>query len=404
MATRTSVNQSYQPRPIKFLFEYNKAWTTMLENDPSLRDVEVAEVTKMLACGMSLLGGKRVECENESCQHGKDIWFTCSSRACSCCGKKSTDNWIAQQVNRLPHCPWMHMTFTMPDVFWPLFLLNRHWLDKLSQLAVDNLLYAAKQKGLKIGIFCALHTFGRRLTWHPHVHASVTLGGINTYGDWKALSYCHQKVEKRWRNQLCDFLLSQYDTIEMENSEQSCRDYDEFRRFINTQRQRFWHVHFAKKTQDPKATINYLGRYLKRPPISGAKLAHYRGEASLSFRYLDHHTGKYETEQVTQLELIKRLIQHIPEKHCRMIRYFGFLANRVVGERLPTVRCALGMARHPEPVSPIRYGQMIKSFLRVDPFECILCGSRLHVAVFHAGIGRQPLVNEALSRRGEAIT
>ena len=47
---------------------------------------------------------------------------------------------------------------------------------------------------------------------------------------------------------------------------------------------------------------------------------------------------------------------------------------------------------------------MIKSFLRVDPFECILCGSRLHVAVFHAGIGRQPLVNEALSRRGEAIT
>ena len=26
-----------------------------------------------------------------------------------------------------------------------------------------------------------------------------------------------------------------------------CRDFDEFRRFINAQRQRFWHVHFAKK-------------------------------------------------------------------------------------------------------------------------------------------------------------
>ncbi|WP_198595725.1 MULTISPECIES: transposase, partial [unclassified Vibrio] len=72
--------------------------------------------------------------------------------------------------------------------------------------------------------------------------------------------------------------------------------------------------HFAKKTQHPKATINYLGRYLKRPPIAGAKLAHYRGEANLSFRYLDHHTGKYETEEVSQFELIKRLIQHIPEK------------------------------------------------------------------------------------------
>ena len=66
MAARTSVNQPYQPRPIKFLFEYNKAWTAMLENDPNLRDVEVAEVTKMLACGKLLLGGKRVVCENES--------------------------------------------------------------------------------------------------------------------------------------------------------------------------------------------------------------------------------------------------------------------------------------------------------------------------------------------------
>ncbi|WP_366942689.1 transposase, partial [uncultured Vibrio sp.] len=58
--------------------------------------------------------------------------------------------------------------------------------------------------------------------------------------------------------------------------------FDEFRRFVNTQRQRFWHVHFAQKTQHPKATINYLGRYLKRPPIAGAKLAHYRGEANQS--------------------------------------------------------------------------------------------------------------------------
>ena len=352
MAVHTSVKTPYQPRPLNFLLEYNKAWQQMLVNDPTLRDVEISEVTKTLACGKPALGGKTLHCEGDDCSHTKDIWFTCSSRACPRCGKKSTDNWIVQQVNLLPHCPWMHMTFTMPHVLWPLFLHNRALLDTLCQLAVDNLLYAAKRRGVKIGIFCALHTFGRRLTWHPHVHVSVTLGGITEHGDWKDLSFCHKKVEKRWRHRLCDFLLSQYGSLNLEGAECHCRDFNEFRRFINTQRQRFWHVHFAKKTQHPKATINYLGRYLKRPPISGAKLAHYRGEASLSFRYLDHHTGKYETEQVTQLELIKRLIQHIPEKHCRMIRYFGFLANRVVGERLPTVRSALGMARHPEPIPP----------------------------------------------------
>ena len=403
MAARTSVNQPYQPRPVNFLFEYNKIWQHLLETDASLRDVEVSEVTKMLACGKPALGGKELHCDNLDCTHSKLILFTCSSRACSRCGKKSTDNWITQQVERLPDCPWMHMTFTMPDVFWPLFLHNRALLDKLCQLAVDNLLYAANQLGLDIGIFCALHTFGRRLTWHPHVHASVTLGGMSAHGDWKGLAYCHKKVEQRWRHGLCDFLLSEYESLTLEDADISCRDYDEFRRFVNTQRQRFWHVHFAKKTLHPKATINYLGRYLKRPPISGAKLAHYRGEANLSFRYLDHHTGKYETEHVTQLELIKRLIQHIPEEGFRMIRYFGFLANRVVGEKLSKVREALGMEKPPIPPPPLRYGQMMKTFLKVDPFECILCGHRMRFVAFHAGMGRRNLVNDALSRRGEAM-
>ncbi|MGT8051751.1 IS1 family transposase, partial [Escherichia coli] len=31
------------------------------------------------------------------------------------------------------------------------------------------------------GIFCAIHTYGRRLNWHPHVHVSVTCGGLNKH-------------------------------------------------------------------------------------------------------------------------------------------------------------------------------------------------------------------------------
>lgn len=118
------------------------------------------------------------------------------------------------------------------------------------------------------------------------------------------------------------------------------RDFDEFRRFINAQRQRFWHVHFAKKTQHPRATVNY---------------------------------------------------------------YFGFLANRVVGNKLSKVREALGMESYPPRTPALRYGQMIKSFLKVDPFECILCSGRMIFTAFHAGAGRKNIINEALSRRGEGI-
>ncbi|EOO2057025.1 IS91 family transposase, partial [Escherichia coli] len=67
---------------------------------------------------------------------------------------------------------------------------------------------------------------------------------------------------------------------------------------------------------------------------------------------------------------------HIPEKFFKMVRYFGFLANRVCGEKLPQVYRALGMDK-PEAVAKVCYAQMVKQFLSRDPFECVLCGCRM---------------------------
>lgn len=118
------------------------------------------------------------------------------------------------------------------------------------------------------------------------------------------------------------------------------------------------------------------GSLSEEPPIAASRLAHYNGGASLSFRYLDHKTGETATETLTQRELVARLKQHIPEKFFKMVRYFGFLANRVCGEKLPQVYRALGMDK-PEPVAKVCYAQMVKQFLSRDPFECVLCGGRM---------------------------
>ena len=58
------------------------------------------------------------------------------------------------------------------------------------------------------------------------------------------------------------------------------------------------------------------------------------------------------------------------------VRYFGFLANRVCGEKLPQVYRALGMDK-PEAVAKVCYAQMVKQFLSRAPFECVLCGGRM---------------------------
>lgn len=132
----------------------------------------------------------------------------------------------------------------------------------------------------------------------------------------------------------------------------------------------------SKKTAGGKNTVRYQGRYLKKPPVAGSRLAHYAGGATLSFRYHDHNTGEQATETLMQREIVARLKQHIPEKFFRMVRYFGFLANRVCGERLPQVYSALGMDK-PEELVKVCYAQMSKQLLGRDPFECVLCGGRM---------------------------
>lgn len=54
-----------------------------------------------------------------------------------------------------------------------------------------------------------------------------------------------------------------------------------------------------------------------------------------------------------------------------MVRYFGFLANRVCWEKLPQVYQTQEMDK-PTPVAKACYTQMSKQFLRRDPFECVL--------------------------------
>ncbi len=61
--------------------------------------------------------------------------------------------------------------------------------------------------GLEPGIFCAIHTYGRRLNWHPHVHVSVTCGGLNKHGQWKKLSFLKDAMRSRWMWNMRQLLL-----------------------------------------------------------------------------------------------------------------------------------------------------------------------------------------------------
>lgn len=70
----------------------------------------------------------------------------------------------------------------------------------------------------------------------------------------------------------------------------------------------------------PKQIAKYIGRYLGRPVIATSRIDKYNGE-NVTFHYNRHEDEKLIVETIPALEFMERLVQHIPEKNFKMIRY-----------------------------------------------------------------------------------
>ncbi|MFB9085302.1 transposase [Erwinia tracheiphila] len=120
---------------------------------------------------------------------------------------KSAEQWIAEQQHVLPDCAWQSVTFTMPHLLWPFFSNNRPLLNDLFRCTTRAMLKWVHRQGIEVGIFCALHTDGRQLNQHPHIHVSVTRGGLDVKHD-----VCSKKaVEEIWRGAVIRLLRGSYE-------------------------------------------------------------------------------------------------------------------------------------------------------------------------------------------------
>ncbi|ENT9331025.1 transposase zinc-binding domain-containing protein [Salmonella enterica subsp. enterica serovar Thompson] len=99
----------YIPRPAKLLFTVDDGWNRYLEkHGDSISDWTRLAVERMLACGTCAMGVRRYCCASPDCTHSRFFCQSCKSKACSACGMKSTEQWIAEQQHVLPDCEWQH--------------------------------------------------------------------------------------------------------------------------------------------------------------------------------------------------------------------------------------------------------------------------------------------------------
>ena len=137
-------------------------------------------VQDITACRTPALGGHRWHCED--C--GKDVYVFhgCRNRSCPACHTAQTQTWLeARKLEVLPY-DYFHLTTTVPEGLRVFFRQRQKALYglfmRISAEAILTLCRDPKHLGATAALLAVLHTWTRRLDYHPHVHFLVTAGGL----------------------------------------------------------------------------------------------------------------------------------------------------------------------------------------------------------------------------------
>ena len=138
-------------------------------------------------CRTAALGGHIDACD--SCGHNKISYNSCRNRHCPKCQGLQKEMWAIQREEELLPIAYFHVVFTLPHELNALCLFNpRLMYDLLFESAwyvLQTFAHDLKWLGAKSAATMVLHTWGQKLTLHPHVHCIVPSGGLAVDGKWQ---------------------------------------------------------------------------------------------------------------------------------------------------------------------------------------------------------------------------
>ena len=337
------------------------------------RPAVIENVNKMIHCGDSSHGGAMYGCPH--CGNLKFVPFRCKSRFCPSCGNKYNQLRSFHMSCKLVSCVHRHCVFTIPAELRVYFLEDRTLLDCLFHSVRDVVLRMFskmnKTENFTPGLICILHTFGRDLKWNPHIHDLISEGGAGNITPWRPVKHFdYSFLRNAFRKVLLERLTSRIGpTFRKVKNEMYTKHADGF------------YVRAKPNLCTPDITIKYISRYLGRPVIATSRIDTYDGK-NVTFHYTRHEDNKTVTETIPALNFIQKLIVHIPEKHFKMLRYYGIYAKHHKQEK--KLRKCISAEKQRFLRSIQNWRQSILLSFGYDPLCCSECGtSMLVLEVYH---------------------
>ena len=266
----------------------------------------------ILSCRTPALGGHVYSCDH--CDYQVYSYHSCKNRSCPKCCRGETELWLEKRQKEMLPVKYFHVVFTIPQELRPYVRSRQKVMyNILMKAAGRSLIKLADDPhyvGGLIGILAVLHTWGRTLEYHPHVHCLVPAGGVSPDRQWlparenylvpvKALSKIFRAM---FREMVTAKLPDPMIPEAAWNKE--------------------WVVYCEPTIQGSNKVLDYLGRYVHRIAITNSRLLSI-DDGKVTFRYQNCGDSQWKTMTLPANEFIRRFLQHVLPRGIHKVRYYG---------------------------------------------------------------------------------
>jgi hypothetical protein len=200
------------------------------------------------------------------------------------------------------------------------------------------------------GFFGVLHTWGRTLQYHPHIHYVVPGGALST-------------ADRQWHAASPGFLLPVHALSTIYRAK--------FRDAMARSGSRMEELQGWLRDGDAGNTLGYLARYVFKVAISDQRILGV-DEGQVRFAYTKPGSSRRRTMVLAVHEFIRRFLQHVLPPGFMKVRHYGFLSSNF-GVPFEEVRARVEMA-HGFAVKPVNTDIDAPA---PKPMVCSHCGGAL---------------------------
>jgi hypothetical protein len=294
---------------------FNAFGPEYLERYPHLPTAHRKVLSAIQHCRSGHYGHSLYQCQSCGGQHR--VNHSCGNRHCPQCQQHKTQQWLQDHLDKQLPGPHFLLTFTVPETL-RAFIRSHQRLayQALFQASATALKRLAKDErfiGTALpGFTGVLHTWGRQLQYHPHIHYIVPGGGlsadrsawlpsrVNFFVPVKALSLISRALFKEAIRQvgLLEHIAPQVWTIP-------------------------WNVH-SQAQHHGYSAFTYLAPYVFKVAIANSRIVSLK-DRTVTVTYRKPGSARPRTTRLDVMEFLRRFLQHVLPDGFMKVRHFGFM-------------------------------------------------------------------------------